>query len=531
MAALQNLIPDPTTRDLWQCRPGAVVEVVFAPPIFGDPFSSGFSSGFGTGSSFAATFISCWKVVGTRIYGMVSTNTFPGHDVPFIFDTATNAFVPITGATSANTPLSPLTSGPWTPPNIDLIGSKFIVAHPGFSGAGGAFFGVLDITNPAAPTWTATNTATNALPTPPQWVQNFGGRCFFLVNPPTGQPAAYMSDVLVPTTITNATQVITFGDNTPLTCAVGLPLANQLGGIIQSLMVFKDASNIYQVTGDFALSNLAVNTLNVATGTKSPLSVVSTSKGLAFLAPDGLRVIDFSARVSDPVGNSGDGVTVPFIFSLVPSRVCAAYNVGVYRIQVQNGNAAGNPQQQWWFDIVRGIWNGPHTQAAYQLAPLGSSFIAALQGDTTATIYMTDVVQSASSVFTEQGNALSWLWQTPMLPDTDQMAEVAMIESTIHMALLANNPVNVSAVNQNGTVADAVQIVTTATGTIWGTFTWGAAAWEGLANALYPRQLAWHYPIVFRRIGIAASGMSNASIKLGRMHLRYEVLSYLQEAS
>jgi hypothetical protein len=529
MASLQNLIPDPTTKALWQCRPGAVVEVAFTTPGFGDPFSSGFSSGFGLGTSFAATFISVWKVVGTRIYGMVSTNTFPGHDVPFIFDTATNAFVPITGVTSANTPLSPLTSGPWTPPSMDLIGSKFIVAHPGFSGAGGAFFGVLDITNPAAPAWTATNTTTNALPAVPQWVQNFGGRCFFLVNPASGQPAAYMSDVLAPTVITNSTQVLTFGDNTPLTCAVGLPLANQLGGIIQSLMVFKDASNIYQVTGDFALNTLAVNTLNVATGTKSPLSVVSTSKGLAFLAPDGLRVIDFSARVSDPIGNNGDGVTVPFIFSLVPSRVCAAYNVGVYRVQIQNGAAPGNPQQQWWFDFVRNLWNGPHTQPAYQLAPLGSSFIAALQGDTTATIYTTDVVQSSVSVFTEQGQPLSWQWQTPMLPDTNQMAEVAMVESTLHLALLTGNVVNVSAVTQAGIVLDTVQITSAASSTIWGSFSWGGALWQGLTNNLYPRRLPWHFPLVFRRLGILASGLSVASVKIGRMHLRYEVLSYIQE--
>lgn len=529
MALLQDLIPDPTTRNLWQCRPAAASLVQFLSTNFDKPFSSGFSSGFGRGAAFAATFVSCYKVIGTRVYGMVSTNRFPGHDEPFIYDILTAAFISITGTTSGNTPLSSQTSGAWTPPNLDLIGSKLIVAHPGYTGAGGNMFGILDITNPAAPAWSSGNTATNALIAPPVWVQNFNGRCFFLVNPATGQPATYMSDQLNPTTITNASQILTYGDNTPLTCAVGLALENQLGGIIQSLMVFKGINNIYQVTGDFSLTNLAVNSLNVATGTNAPNTVVSTSKGLAFVAPDGVRLIDFNARVSDPIGNDGDGVTVPFINALTPSRMCAAYNVGVYRVQVQNGSAPGNPQQQWWYDFVRNIWSGPHTQAVSLMAAYSGTFIVTLQGIAVATLWQSDPMQSAASVFIENGTQLNWQWATPMLPDTDEMAEVAMIETTLHMALVIGNPVTVSAQDQSGVVIDTVSVTPSPTSTLWGAFVWGQALWQGLANALYPRQLPWHFPIVFRRMAIVASGQSGPSIKIGRLHLRYQVLGYLQQ--
>lgn len=510
MTSLQNLIPDPTTKNLWQCRPAAMLLVDLA--------LNGFAG---------AAFISCMKVIGTRVYGMVSTTRNANQDEPFVYNIPTAAFIVVSGVTAANTPVSPATSGAWAPPIMDLIGSKLILTHPGYTGAGGAYFGVMDISNPAAPAWSATNTATNALAAPPSWVTNFNGRAFYIVNIPNGQPGLYMSDQLNPTTITNANQILTFGDNVPLTSLVGLPLENQLGGIIQSLIVFKGVTNLYQVTGDFSLSNLAINALNVATGTQSPLSAVSTPKGVMFLAPDGLRIIDFSAKVSDPIGIDGDGIVVPFLMPTVPSRVCAAYNSGVYKVQAVSSNVPGTPQQ-WWYDMVRGIFSGPHSQQASLMAPYTQTFIATLVG-AGAKLFQSDSIQSSASSFTENGAALQWQWSTPMLPDTDQMAQVAMVETTLHMAIVAGNTTTVIWQDQNGTVIDTVTVVPAGSTTLWGTFLWGQALWQGVANALYPRRLQWHFPIVFRRGGLSASGLSVAGIKIGRLHLRYQILGYLQQ--
>lgn len=523
MASLQNLIPDPTTKNLWQARPAAINLVNFA----GNPFSSGFSSGFGSDLFPGATFISCLKIIGSRAYGMVSTSRNPGHDEPFIYDFNAQDFIAITGVTAANTPVSPATSGPWNPPNLDIIGASIIISHPGFNGAGNGFFGVINISNPAAPTWTSGNTTTNALIAPPQWVQNFNGRCFFFVNPPTGQPAAYMSDPLNPTVITNANQILTFGDNQPLTCAIGLPLQNQLGGILQALMVFKGIQNIYQITGDFALSNLTLNTLNVATGTLAPNTVQITSKGIMFVAPDGLRSIDWYARVSDPVGIDGQGVNAPFISMLVPSRAHAAYNSGIYRVQIQSAFATGSPQQQWWLDISRELFSGPHTCATSLMAGYLNTFIVTLQG-AGANFFQSDVYQTSTSTYVENGVQLTYNFATAMLPDTDQMSEVAMIETTLMMALVVGNPVNLFAQNQNGTVLDSVQITPVGAVSLWGAFVWGTGLWQGVPNLLYPRQITWHFPIVFRRVQILAQGNCASGLKIGRLHLRYEILGYLQ---
>lgn len=521
MASLQNLIPDPSTRDLWQCRPAALVLVDLAGHGFSTP-----------------DFVSVTTMVGSRIYGMVSTSRFPGQDEPFCYDVAANQVVPIAGVTAANTPISPQQQGPWTPPVMVLVGTKIIVAHPGFTGAGNAFFGVIETLNPNALTWTAQNVTPNPaetgtpvlLPCPPTWVANFGQRCYYLCNPPGGQPAAIFSDILnaVQTTNGPTTPILTFGDNVALTCAVGLALYNQLGGIIQALMVFKGVSNIYQITGDASLGTLAVNSLNVATGTNSPNSVSTTTKGIVFIAPDGLRLIDFDARVSDPIGRAGEGITLPFYFSLVPSRVNASFSNGVFRVQVQNGAAPGSPQQEWWYDFVREVWSGPHTTNVSMIEPFNNTFLITIQG-AGGKIFQSDVVQSGESAFVENGQQLTYNFQPSYLPDTDHMCECCIIESTVHAALTTNANIVCTAIDESGTVKDTVLITAGGKVTLWGQFNWGQAPWQGTPTPLAPRQHKWTKPLEFRRLSLAHAGMSAAGVKLGRIHFRYQMLGYLQE--
>lgn len=509
MGSLRNLIPDPRTRNLWQCRPASVPQSSFA--------------GFNTPG-----FVSCEFVVGTRAYGMIASARNAGKDEPFCYDIVGGAFITVSGVTNANTPVSPAAAGAWTPPTMDVVGSKVMCTHPGFPGGGGNYFGWIDISNPAAPAWAAGNTATNALPAVPVAVKNYRGRAWFLVNPSAGQPGAYYSDILNPTTITNANQALTFDDNTPLTALGGLPLSNQLGGIIQALIVFKGTSNIYQVTGDAATSDLDKNSLNIATGTLAPNSVCATPKGLAFMAPDGVRLINFQAQVSDPIGNSGDGVCLPFIFAGVPSRAAAACNSNVFRISVQNNDAIATPVQEFWYDIARKVWSGPHDFPASLIQPYGNTFIMTPNG-INAKLFQSDIVQSSVSTFVENGAQMTFYWATSMLPDTQQMAENAMIETTIKMALAAGIEFLVTAFDQNGTLLDSVTVPPAAGTTQWGAFQWGQALWQGALNILAHRQIPWHYPIVFSRLGLGVFGNCAPGIKIGDAFMRTEQLGYLQQ--
>lgn len=534
MGQLVNLIPDPTTKNLWQCRPAAITQADFAiqggdfnSPDFSPDFNIGFNlSGAGNG------FISALMRVGTKVFGMISTNRNPGRDEPFAYDLVTNTFSVITGVTAANTPLSPATSGDWVPPTMDLIGVNLVVTHPGYNGSGGVMFGWFNISDPAAITWQGGNTVTTLLPTPPTAVKQFFNRAYFLVNPPTGQPAAYFTDVLT-LTITDPTHILTFNDNIKLTAIGALPLNSQLtGGTIQSLVVFKGAAQMWQITGDAAITTnpLSINAMNVATGTLAPNSICATSKGLAFIAPDGLRVIAFNGNISDPIGDAGGGITVPFIFAVAPSRIVADCTAKTLRVTVQNGGAVGTPNQEYWYDIPRGCWSGPHSFPASQIVAYDNTFIMAPIG-VLGKLFRSDSAQNATSTFVENGVQLSFTWASSMLPNTQQMSENAMVETTLNVAFPAGQQIAVYAADENGAVYNSVVLAAAASTTIWGQFVWGQALWQGGANALTPRQLKWTIPIVFQRLSVIATGNCAQNLKIGDLFMRYQQLGYLLQQS
>lgn len=509
MSQLQNLIPDPTTKNLWVPRPAAIRATDFA--------------GFTTPG-----FVSSALVVGSKVYGTVATGAFSSYDQPYCFDLAAGAFIPITGATAANTPLSPAPTGAWTPPSLAVVGAYVVVCHPGFPN-GANKVGWINIANPAAPVWSAGDTAANALPSAPTAVAQFNGRAFYVCNPAGAQPAVLASDSLDPTTRTNATYVLTFDDNQTLTAAAGLPLGNQLGGVIQSLIVFKGTANMYQVTGDFASTSnpIARNSLNVATGTNAPLSISTTPKGLAFVAPDGLRMIDFNANVSDPVGNAGQGITAPFANVVTPSRMCAACNSTTIRISVQNGAASGNPNQEWWYDLTRGVWSGPHTFPASLIQPYGRSFVMTPIG-VLASLWQSDAAPSSTSTYTENGVALSWSYQTAFFPDQQAMSTYTVTESYVYMQLAAGGVgYNVSGIDEHGTVLSTALIPPSGSLSTWGSLVWGARPWGGTVNAYDAQRINWDKPLTFDRLQVTIQGASATNVRLGAIYGRWQAMGYL----
>lgn len=528
MQALTNLIPDPTTAGLFQCRPAAAKTIDLTATGGGGPFSSGFSTGFQFGPiSGVVGVITVFKIIGNFVYGLV-TNTTTSKDVPFAFNLTTGLFMLVTGVTASNVPQAAPATGAWTPPTMDLIGSKLVVTHTGFS-ATSFFFGWFDISTPTAPVWNAGNlTGAIAFTVVPTFVAQFSGRAYFITNV-VSQPAVVFSDVLNAINCTNATQVLTFGDTAPLTALGQLRFFNQSGGIIQGLIVFKDSQNTYQVTGDAALSNLAINAMNFATGTAAPNTVCSTPKGLAFVSPDGLRIIDFYANISDPVGLDGQGIVAPFIYSSVPSRMCAACSGNIIRVTTQNSLANGSPQQEYWYDLGRQIWTGPHTSAAGLIQPYAGSFLLTLVG-VAGKIFKSDIQQSAASMFVENGLQMNWTYTQALLPNFNTMSNYQISQSLLDFQFDSSAPpITALAINQNNSVIDQVSLRAPGAGTFWGSFTWGQANWGSSGNALAPRQLDWHLPLVFAKMQMQVTGQAAAGVRIGAIRMRMKKLRYLQD--
>jgi hypothetical protein len=511
-SVLQNLIPDAGTKGIWVCRPASTKQTAFA--------------GFTTPG-----FVSAGYINGSRFYGLVASGLTPGYDQPFCYDIIAGIFVTITGITGLNVPASPITAGDWEPPTMAMVGTKLVVTHPGFSFIAGNAFGWFETSNPSAVSWNAGNTTgALVLPARPSCVAQFGGRAWFLVNPTTGQPTAYFTDILS-LNITNAGQALTFDDNKTLTAAVGLPLENQLGGIIQALIVFKDSSNMYQITGDFALSTLSKNAMNVATGTKAPRSICVTPKGITFVSPDGIRLVDFNARVSDPVGEEGAGVNNPFINALYPSRISAAANANTVRITVQDGSVAGTPTYEYWYDLVKLKWSGPHTFPTDLALPYNNTFII-VPKNITGSLWQSDVINSSLSTFVENGSAISCIMQTSLLPDAMAMSESTMSETALEVVLpLPPSAISITAQDENySAIIPPVSISTSGAGpSYWGVAIWGTALWYGASVRLTSVRIPWSKPIVFKRMTINITFTAASNVRIGAMSMRVQQLGYLQQ--
>jgi hypothetical protein len=281
----------------------------------------------------------------------------------------------------------------------------------------------------SAPLWGAGDTQLNPLPSVPVDVGQMNGRAWFAC----GINGIPFSDPGFPCQISNntAVQALTTNDGLAVTAIGELQLTSALGGIVQSLIAFEGTVKMQQITGDPVFNNLSMNSLPVTTGTLAPNTICSTEMGLAFVSPEGLRVIGFTGAVSPPIGDHGQGITAPFIYAVNPSRMCAAANSDTIRITVTDGWKPGAPNEEYWFDFGRRIWHGPHTSTCSLIEAWGPRFVMALIG-VDAKLFVANAVPTSTDGYVENGVTLSWQFEPVyMLPDTGDMTMNSLVEMTL----------------------------------------------------------------------------------------------------
>lgn len=342
----------------------------------------------------------------------------------------------------------------------------------------------------------------------PSWVRQFNGRSWFGINPPTGQPSVIFSDVYA-LNCTNGNQALQFGDNNILTAAAPLPLSNLLGGIIQSLIIFQQFTGIIQITGDQTTNNLSVNNVPGGSGTGSPRSVVTHPQGLLYLDHDGYRMVTMDGTCTDPIGVSGAGVSVPLMNPVYLTRVNAACNGSVLRVSLQNAAVAGTPWQEYWFDLTRKNWSGPHTFPSIMIDGYGAGFVVAPQV-APANLFTSAIQPEGVTSFVENGVSLTWAFQTVVLMDNQQMAESEIAEMQIKITPAGLTSVAVTIIDQVGATIATM------------TYTFGAIT--GLAA----RSIAFSAPVVYNRVAIKVTGSSALGFQIGDIYAKVRALGYLQ---
>lgn len=378
---------------------------------------------------------------------------------------------------------------------------------------------------PAAPLYGAGQTNGAPLTAVPVAVAQFNGRAWYAV-----ANTLQYSDALLPLQITNFTQSITCGDASLINALGGLPLSNQVaGGTLQSLIAFKQDALYYQITGDQASSNLAVNAVPGSVGTMAPNSLAATPLGLAYIAPDGLRIIGLDGKSSDVIGAEGDGVVLPFLYAVAPSRIAAAYDQNVLRISVQNGYKNTQPVEEYWYHFDRKCWTGPHSFPAALIEAHhagGDDFVLAPYG-VNGKLFQSRVQPNATSTYTENGVALSFTWQPTLLPDNQQMTANKCSRAALGLTMPAGQVLTVTASDeQNAGLGTVTLVAGSLSGAAWGSFSWGAGTWGGTVLAYQEYALKWPAPLNFKQLNLQITGVSTAGLAIGNLYAIIQPVGY-----
>lgn len=476
-----------------------------------------------------AGFVSVFGVSGSRIFGMVASSRNPGQDEPFCIDIATGAAVAIAGVTAANTPLSPASSGEWIPPTLSSIGVYIIVTHPGFNGVGANFFGVINLTNPAAPVWSSANCATNPLTAVPSAVANLNNRAWFAV----GNQLQY-TDSLDPLTRTNATMALVVGDTGVVNALSGLPMTTTSSGVLAVLTAFK-LTQVWQVSGDPTTSDLALNFISLKVGTNAPRSVSQSPAGLYFLSTGSPYFID-PFGVLRPLSHRADriesDVQTPFINATTPSRWAGAYNSAVVRFCGPTVLLSQAQTCDYWFDERRRRWNGPHT-FQYDCADAYDSYFILSSVNNPGSLMRSQPSAKTDTIYTDMLAAYDFTVGSAAFPKVGDMCMKQVSESQIELGGYPSGVVyTITASDEAGEVIDTVQInvASAAVSPIWGGGgSWGGGGIWGAASRRPPLTYAvpWHAPLVFEKLLITVTADVNRDVEVGTFFARYQKTGYM----
>lgn len=462
---------------------------------------------------------------GTLIYGMVGSQRNPGFDEPFCYDTVAQAFITVSGVTSANVPVTQLLTGDWVPPTMAAVGIFVVVTHPGFNGAN--FFGNFNVSNPAAPVWSAGNTTTNPLPSVPLWVSSFFGRAWFgILN------NVYFTDALaLSISGPNFAAVLTIDDRSNTTGASGLPMSQTSGAVLQSLLVFKQSS-VWQISGDITLTNtpLSLNRVVDNVGCISPRTIQSTPMGVLFIANDGPRVVGLNGSVNYLQVRSGvtPDIVAPFATATNPSRMVGCYSNGVYRVCLDGPNSIWDStytSQDYWYDFIFQRWTGPHTFDYHCAVGVSNTFYITSNA-LPANLITSSITSNSSTVYQDLGGDMLCELVSGAI-EGQPMTMSAVVESTIELSGAGVGVVYYISMydDQNNNLSPAT-IKLYEINPLWGFVKWGQFRWRSSIPNSQVFTIPWVNPVVFKKMimSIRVTAATNVSIK--NSFFRVQTLGY-----
>jgi hypothetical protein len=221
-------------------------------------------------------------------------------------------------------------------------------------------------------------------------------------------------------------------------------------------------------------------------------------------------------------------VQVPFQNTTAPSRMAASFSGNIFRVCVVTIIQGVNQTNDYWFDIRRKRWNGPHTFNYDCIAQFGNNFVLSGAG-TGAALFVSQSLPQIGSSYADNGTQLISTLQSSSFPKTQRMAQVQVVESTQEFASSgASVNYNITALDDQNNTLDSTFVVTPAAGITWGGgHTWGdGSLWSSSAKIPHVYNIPWTVPLVFQKMAINIMATSSNSLSIGTFFARYQDTGY-----
>jgi hypothetical protein len=221
-------------------------------------------------------------------------------------------------------------------------------------------------------------------------------------------------------------------------------------------------------------------------------------------------------------------IIAPFQNAVTPSRICGAYNNGIYRVCMDTIIRGTQATNDYWFHEKRRRWTGPHSFPYDCASPYGNYFILCSNAST-AVLYKSQAVADTNTVYVELGVQLTSTLQSATFPKTQKMSEKQVIESTIELSSSgAATSYAITAQDDQQNTIDNTMVAVSNTGTLWGTGVWGGSStYQSSTNRPTTYTVPWTIPLVFKKMALLVTGSSTSALAIGTFFARYQDLGYV----
>jgi len=208
--------------------------------------------------------------------------------------------------------------------------------------------------------------------------------------------------------------------------------------------------------------------------------------------------------------------------------MAAAYASNIYRICVQTTIQGVAQTNDYWFDLRRMRWTGPHSFIYDCASQHNNSFV--LSGPATgAALFGSNVLdRSLATIYNDNGAAIVSSLTSAFLANPAPMSFKQTIESNIDLSSggLALQ-FTISATDDYDNQIAVASVTTPAPAAIWGQFNWGdGTLWA--ATKANPRNygIDWNIPVVWDRMSLNVNATSSSDVSVGKSVIKYQVCGY-----